>query len=415
MAKTNRAVVRNQAYTKNSLGVRERHNERKNECYSNADILLDRSHLNVHFKDCEGSYAEAFDRLADSGAVSLRGLSTKGDKPPKVVDEFIFDVNTAYFENHGGYEYAKAFFAEAYRLAVAEAGGEEYVLSAVLHADEKNTALSEELGRDVFHYHLHVIYIPVVEKEIHFRKNNKNPDLAGKLKGVIKQVSHSKKWPRYKDETGAWVNSYSLLQDRFYQHMKEAGFTDFERGERGSTAEHLNVLEFKTKQEIERAAAVTAEVGEKIQTAALDKKVEQKQNQLAALDKKTAAAKKEAATAADIEKMAKPALLGGNLTISPADWDKVKNIAKEGVKSRERISALRERNSALLQENGDLKARLAKAEPKRSISEDLKFYQARQRAPRRMAEVIADILRKPRERTEPEHAPERKRSAEMEH
>jgi hypothetical protein len=44
----------------------------------------------------------------------------------------VFDVNSAYFEYHGdgspagGYEYAKQFFAEAYRLAVNEAGGEAY-------------------------------------------------------------------------------------------------------------------------------------------------------------------------------------------------------------------------------------------------------------------------------------------------
>jgi len=144
----------------------------------------------------------------NDGTISLRGL--KADA--KVFDELIFDVNTAYFENHGGYDYAKEFFAEAYRLAVKEAGGEEFVLSAVLHADEKNKALSDQLGRDVFHYHLYVVYVPVVDKEIYFKKNNKNPDLAGKLREVVKQVSHSKKWPKFKDDEGHWINSYSLLQ-----------------------------------------------------------------------------------------------------------------------------------------------------------------------------------------------------------
>ena len=64
------------------------------------------------------------------------------------------------------------------------------------------------------------------------------------------------------------VNAYSLLQDHFYEHMREAGFLGFERGERGSTAEHLSVLEFKAKQEAERAAAMTAEVEQKQETAA---------------------------------------------------------------------------------------------------------------------------------------------------
>jgi hypothetical protein len=27
-----------------------------------------------------------------------------------------------------------------------------------MHADERNKALSDQLGRDIYHYHLHVIY-----------------------------------------------------------------------------------------------------------------------------------------------------------------------------------------------------------------------------------------------------------------
>jgi hypothetical protein len=198
----------------------------------------------VRFKECEGTYTEAFDKLVADGAVSTRGLS----KDPKIVDEFIFDVNTAFFENNGGYEYARTFFEEAYRLAVKEAGGEEYILSAIMHADERNKALSAQFGRDVFHYHLHVVYVPVVDKEIKRSKRCKDPALVGTVKEVIKQVSHSKKWSKERatDERGevvrnasgkaVLVNSYSFLQDRFYEHMREAGFVGFERGERGSDA-----------------------------------------------------------------------------------------------------------------------------------------------------------------------------------
>ncbi len=39
-------------------------------------------------------------------------------------------------------------------------GGEQYILSAVMHADERNRAMSDALGQDVYHYHLHVVYIP---------------------------------------------------------------------------------------------------------------------------------------------------------------------------------------------------------------------------------------------------------------
>ena len=40
--KTHRTVVRNQAYRAGAFNVRERHNERKNECYGNGDIVPDK-------------------------------------------------------------------------------------------------------------------------------------------------------------------------------------------------------------------------------------------------------------------------------------------------------------------------------------------------------------------------------------
>ena len=157
MAKTDRTVVRNQSYQKGGIGIRERHNERKNESYSNPDIELSRSHMNVHFRKCEGTYTQALDRMIADGTVSTRGLKPDA----KVFGEMVFDVNTAYFDNHGGYEYAKQFFEEAFRFAEKQVGS-RYILSAVMHADERHRALSEELGRDVYHYHLHVVYCQVI-------------------------------------------------------------------------------------------------------------------------------------------------------------------------------------------------------------------------------------------------------------
>ena len=75
-----------------------------------------------------------------------------------------------YFYNHGGYDYARQFYEEAYRAAVEIVGGEQYILSAVMHADERNRAMSEQLGEDVYHYHLHVVYVPVVEKKVLYAK-----------------------------------------------------------------------------------------------------------------------------------------------------------------------------------------------------------------------------------------------------
>ncbi len=157
-------------------------------------------------------------------------------------------------------------------MAVQEVGGEQYILSAVMHADERNKSLSEDLNRDAFHYHLHVVYIPVVEKEIRWTKRCKDKALVGTVKEVIHQVSHSKKWASVKvlDENGepirtedgksVLIPSYSLLQDRFFEHMKNAGFKNFERGIRGSTTQHLSVLDYKIQQDAEKLARIEKQV-----------------------------------------------------------------------------------------------------------------------------------------------------------
>ena len=47
------------------------------------------------------------------GVISTRGLKAGAEK----FGELIFDVNSAYFFNHGGYEFAKQFYADAYKAA----------------------------------------------------------------------------------------------------------------------------------------------------------------------------------------------------------------------------------------------------------------------------------------------------------
>ena len=260
----NYAVARVQQYTKASIGKSERHIERKNQNYENMNVDLSQTPRNVHFQSCgDLTYNATLDKMIEEGTVSLRGLKPDA----KLFDEMIFDVNTAYFEEHGGYDYACRFYEEVFRFAQKEYGPEN-ILSAVMHADELNSALTEKLGYPVYHYHLHVVALPVVEKEVRYSKRCKDPELVGKVKEVIHQVSHSKKWASQKvtDENGKShiIKSYSLLQDRFFEHMRDAGFEDFERGERGSTAQHLSVTEFKVKKETERLEnlQVTAKVME---------------------------------------------------------------------------------------------------------------------------------------------------------
>ena len=254
----NYSVARVEQHTTAGIGKSERHIKRKNESYENMNVDLSRTPLNVHFKGCGGlTYNAWLDKLVTEGVVSLRGLK----KDAKVFDEMIFDVNTAYFEEHGSYEYARQFYEEAFHFAEKEYGPDN-IVSAVMHADELNTALTEQLGHPFYHYHMHVVALPVVEKEVRWSKRCKDPELVGTVKEVVHQISHSKKWASQKvtDENGHTqiIKSYSLLQDRFFEHMRAAGFEDFERGERGSTAEHLSVIEYKSKKESERLAGYEA-------------------------------------------------------------------------------------------------------------------------------------------------------------
>ena len=161
MGKTNYSVARVVTYTKQSIGKAERHNERKNQTYSNMNVDLEQTKNNIHYKTCDKSYNERLKELVDTGKVSLRGLKDNA----KVFDELVLDINSDYFEKHGGYDFAKKFYEEAYHFAEKEYGADN-IISAVMHADEQNIALTEEYGKPIYHYHLHVIAIPVVKKEI---------------------------------------------------------------------------------------------------------------------------------------------------------------------------------------------------------------------------------------------------------
>ena len=60
-----------------------------------------------------------------------------------------------------------------------------------MHADERNRAMPEGLGEDIYHYHLHVVYVPVVEKQVLWTKRCKDKSLVGTVKETIMLVSMS--------------------------------------------------------------------------------------------------------------------------------------------------------------------------------------------------------------------------------
>ena len=222
-----RTSARNAKLTADKVGNAQAHNEREKDSYVNQGIVPEHTGMNVHFKSPTADYTAMFDQMVADGIISTRGLKADADK----FGELIFDANSAYFYNHGDYDFAREFYENAYRAAVQIVGGEQYILSAVMHADERNRAMSEALDENVYHYHLHVVYIPVVEKQILWSKWCKDKSLVGTVKETIQQVSMSKKWDSKlalgengeplltKNGKKVLRKSYSVLQDDFYNAM----------------------------------------------------------------------------------------------------------------------------------------------------------------------------------------------------
>ena len=389
MEKTNFTVARVATHTRAGVGKCERHNERKNETYGNMNVDLERTPMNIHFKACgELTYNETLDRLVADGAVSLRGLKENA----KVYDEMILDVNTDYFERHGGYKFAGEFYREAYRFA-CKLYGKQNILSAVMHADEINLALTEKYGYPVYHYHLHIVALPVVEKQVLWSKRCKDKALVGTVKETIQQVSHSKKWKYQRavdgqgkpaiDDKGRpkYIPSYSILQDEFCRHMREAGFTDFVRGERGSTADNLSNLEYQIQQDKARLKEI--------------------QERVRAEESKLAVIQPISKTHAEIDEMGKKTLTG-KVTVSQADFDTLTQLAKEGVSGRGQLNRLKEENQQLYSRIWSLQSSLNRLQGQfNELAERCRPYLEAIRAmPERVKDFLDSVLAPLRKREE---------------
>ena len=385
-----RTIARNQNLTASKITNAQRHNEREKESYTNPDIVPERLSYNVHFKTPTGSYAEMFEEMKSDGVISTRGL--KDDA--KLYGELVFDVNSAYFYNHGGYEFAKQFYADAYKAAVDIVGGEQFILSAVMHADERNRAMSEALGEDVYHYHLHVVYVPVVEKQILWSKRCKDKSLVGTVKETIMQVSSSKKWQSQPalDENGNPMltakgkpilkKSYSVLQDDFFNAIRAAGYSDVERGERGSTEEHLTVTQFKVAQESARLEVLEAQV-------------EKKEQQLQKISDKTRVLKTTAVTLAEIDGMGRKTFTG-KLELTPQEGETLKQLARKGVVADAVISDLKQKLTSARKD-----ARIWKERYEKLLEQTKDFLAAVKRAPEKVRVFLDRILHMDRTESRP--------------
>ena len=383
MAKENFCVARVETSTRATVGKFERHIERKNESYENMNVDLSRTPMNINFKGCgKLTYNEYLNELIAAGTVSLKGL-----KPDATVfDEMIMDVNTDYFEQNGGYEYACRFYNEAFHFA-EKIYGKDNIISAVMHADELNVAMTEKYGRPIYHYHLHIMALPVVDKEVRWTKHCKDPELVGKVKEVIHQVSHSKKWRSEKavDENGnpilnskskqIYHASYSVLQDKFFEHMQSSGYAGFVRGERGSTAENLTSLEYKIKQEQKKLAELSERIAEE--------QVRYDNNHDSFM------------TFSEIDSSGKKSITG-KYTVSAEEYKKLTALAKRSYAAESDVRKLRDENRQLSSRIWSLQSEVSQLrQALTELTEKCKPYlEALKAAPKAVKEFIDGILKR---------------------
>lgn len=248
-------------------------------------------------------------------------------------------------------------------------------------------------NRDVYHYHLHVVYIPVVEKEIRWTKRCKDKALAGTVKEVINQVSHSKKWASVKalDENGepirtedgkaVLIPSYSLLQDRFFEHMRNAGFKDFERGVRGSTTQHLSVLDYKIQQDNAKLTRIEQEV-------------EAQQKELDTVSKQLTVEWQIGKTFHELDELGRKKMFG-KVTLAEQDLKEVISLAKEGVLSHGKIHTLVQQAQKATARVWELEDKLTKL-----FMSTRDFKEAMRLAPERVRAVFAEIFSRDHEERE---------------
>ena len=141
--------------------------------------------------------------------------------------------------------------------------------------------------------------------------------------------------------------SYSVLQDDFFRYMRDAGYDDVERGERGSSEEHLTVTQFKVQQEQARLAELTEQNRQQEQqAAALGRQIEKIQNQQV--------------NVAAIEKIeAKSVPFSNKVSVEREDFERLSTLAKKYITAEKKESKLQKALDAANRLIAKLKAEVA--------------------------------------------------------
>ena len=113
--------------------------------------------------------------------------------------------------------------------------------------------------------------------------------------------------------------SYSILQDELFNYMTEQGFKGFQRGEYGSTAEHLTSLQYQIKQDKERLEKLQQRIQKEQVKYEPARHISKTLNEIDGMGQKT---------------------FTGKMAISKEDYSQLTALAKEGITSRAEIKLL---------------------------------------------------------------------------
>ena len=199
------AIIINTNYKMKNLPGIYRHNERKNTNYSNKDIDKTKSKENYSIKSPSTTYTKLFKQIKE-----LYNLKGQIKSVSNVACEYIITSDKDFFDNIGKEE-TKRFFKSAYSFVCNYKNlGEQYILSAKVHMDEKTP-------------HMHLVFIPV----IHTKDKNGND---------IDKISCSEFWKGR--------DSYKYLQNNFHKYINTCGFK-LDRG-LNNNSKHLSMQQLKS-------------------------------------------------------------------------------------------------------------------------------------------------------------------------
>ena len=164
--------------------------------------------------------------------------------------------------------------------------------------------------------------------------------------------------------------------------MRTAGYSDVERGERGSTEEHLTVTQFKVAQESARLEVLEAQV-------------EKKEQQLQKIEQKTRVQKTTAISLAEIDSKGRKTFIG-KLELTPQEGETLKQLAKKGVVADAVISDLKQKLTSARKD-----ARIWKERYEKLLEQTKDFLAAVKQAPEKVRAFLGRILHTERAESRP--------------